>query len=126
MNERHFAYKLRQHLDRGLRDVSPGTLARLHAARQAALARQKQPADRPVLAADGPSFPPGFRNHCFNQTLAAIVLLLSALCSTLWIADQRVKELGSIDSAILSDELPIGAFTDEGFAAWLDDASRAE
>jgi hypothetical protein len=34
--------------------------------------------------------------------------------------------LGSIESAILSDELPIAAFTDTGFARWLDSESAAE
>jgi hypothetical protein len=129
MNELHFAYKLRQHLNRGLRDLRPDTLDRLAAARQAALGRQKQAVVHPVLAAAGnffsfPSF--HFNTLRFGQTLATIAFLLCALYSTFWIADQRVQELGNIDSAILSDELPIGAFTDKGFAAWLNNESLAE
>jgi hypothetical protein len=124
MNEQHFAYKLRQHLNRGLRDINPDALDRLGAARQAALACQKQLADRPALAAGGHLS--GFRGLRFSQTLAAIVLLVGTFGSTLWIADWRVEELGNIDSAILSDELPIGAFTDKGFAAWLDNESSAK
>jgi hypothetical protein len=124
MNERHFACKLRQHLNRGLHDLSPGALDRLGAARQAALARQKGLADRP--AAGGRHIPPGFKGLRFGQALAAIVFLLGALGSAQWIADQRVEELGNLDSAILSDELPIGAFTDKGFVAWLDHESPAE
>ena len=58
--------------------------------------------------------------------LAAVIVLLCTVFSTLWINDQRAQELGDIDSAILSDELPIGAFTDKGFAAWLDNKSSSQ
>jgi predicted signal transduction protein with EAL and GGDEF domain len=129
MNEQHFAYKLRQHLNRGLHEIRPDTLDRLAAARQAALARQKQAVTHPVLAAAGNLFPFHsfrFNDLWFNQTLAAIALILCALYSTFWVTNQRAQELGNIDSAILSDELPIGAFTDKGFAAWLDSESSAE
>jgi hypothetical protein len=132
MNELHFAYKLRQHLNRSLHELRPDTLERLSAARQAALGQQKrrkQAVAHPMLAAVGNFFPFHsfhFNNLWFSQTLAAIALLLCALYSTFWIADQHVQELGNIDSAILSDELPIGAFTDKGFAAWLASESSAE
>jgi hypothetical protein len=124
MNERHFAYKVRQHLNRGLCELTPETIERLSAARQAALACQKQAAAHPALATAGHRFSyhwgGGLR---LSQTLAAVVFLLGAFYSTFWTADQCVQELGDIDSAILSDELPIGALTDKGFAAWLDSKS---
>ena len=126
MNEQHFAYKVRQHLNRGLHDLRPDTLDRLAAAREAALARQQQAVANPVLAAAGNLFSFRFIDFRFSQTVAALALLLCAVFSTFWIADQRVQELGDIDSAILSDELPIGAFIDKGFAAWLDSTSSAE
>ncbi len=123
MNEQHFAYKVRQHLNRGLHDLRPETLDRLAAARNAALACQKQPVTNPILATAGNLFSLSFGNLRVNQFLAAMALLLCALYSTYWVADQRVQELGNIDSAILSDELPIAAFTDKGFAAWLNSTS---
>lgn len=123
MNEQHFAYKVRQHLNRGLHDLRPDTLDRLAAARNAALARQKQTVTHSVLATAGNFFSFRFNNLHISQILAAVVLLLCSLFSAFWIADQRVQELGDIDSAILSDELPIGAFTDKGFAAWLNSKS---
>ena len=61
-----------------------------------------------------------------NQILAALALLACVLYSTYWVADQNVQELEIIDSAILSDELPIGAFTDKGFAAWLNSTSSPQ
>ena len=126
MNEQHFAYKVRQHLNRGLHDLRPDTLDRLAAARKAALARQQLAVAHPVLAVASNLFSFRFIDFRFSQTVAALALLLCAIFSTFWIADQRVQELGDIDSAILSDELPIGAFIDKGFAAWLDSKSSAE
>ena len=119
MNEQHFAHKIRQHLNRGVHDLRPETLDRLAVARAAALACQKQAVTNPVLATAGNIFSFSFSNLRVSQILAAITVLLCAFYSTYWIADQRVQELGQIDSAILSDDLPIGAFTDKGFAAWL-------
>ena len=123
MNELHFAYKVRQQLNRGLHDLRPETLERLAAAREAALGAQKQTVAHTVLASAGTFFSFSVDNLHIRQVLAALALLLCALYSIYWVADQRVQELGDIDSAILSDELPIGAFTDKGFAAWLDSTS---
>jgi hypothetical protein len=38
-------------------------------------------------------------------------------------ADQRITEQSAVDSALLADDLPIGAYTDKGFDAWLRSAS---
>jgi hypothetical protein len=40
-----------------------------------------------------------------------------------WQADQQISELEAIDSALLADDLPIGALTDKGFDAWLKSSS---
>ena len=100
MNELHFAYKVRQHLNRGLHDLRP-------------VARQS------VLATAG-----HFAQHYYDslrikQVFAAFILLLCLAFAAFWVADQRVTELGDIDSALLADDLPISAFTDKGFNAWL-------
>lgn len=119
MNEHYFAYKIRQHLNRGLHELRPETIDRLAAARQGALVRQKQVASRSVLASVG-----GFAHHHFENLrlkplLAALALLIGVVFSAFWVADERVAELGALDSALLADELPISAFTDKGFDAWL-------
>ena len=126
MNEQHFTYKIRQHLNRGAHDIRPDTLDRLARARQVALAHQKQPIAHSVLATAGNLFSFRFNKFHYGQALAAVIVLLCTAFSTLWINDQRAQELGDIDSAILSDELPIGAFTDKGFAAWLDNKSSSQ
>ena len=40
------------------------------------------------------------------------------------LAEQSISELEVIDSALLSDELPVAAFTDKGFAAWLKSSAQ--
>ena len=124
MNEQHFAYKVRQHLNRGLHELSPKTLDRLASARQNALNHQKQTVSQSVLVAAGGLAHHYFDSHKhFKQAIAALLLLLGVVFSTYWIADQRIAEISDIDSALLSDELPIGAFTDTGFDTWLNHTS---
>jgi hypothetical protein len=119
MNELHFAYKVRQLLNRGLHELRPETTARLAAARQSALACQRQAVNQSVLATAGSFFQYHFDNLHIKQALAALALLLGLAFSAYWMADQRINELGAVDSALLADDLPIGAFTDKGFDTWL-------
>lgn len=119
MNEQHFAYKIRQHLNRGLHQLPPQTTDRLAAARERALAHQRQFVGQTLLASVGGFVQSQFDNLRLKQALSALALLLFVVSSAYWIADQRVTELGEIDSALLADELPISAFTDQGFDAWL-------
>ena len=119
MNEQHFAYKVRQQLNRGLHELDPKTTDRLAAARKAALARQKQLQSVSLLATASAVFQFQFGNLRIKQLATSLVLLLCVVFSAFWVADQRVSELGSIDSALLADDLPVAAFTDKGFDAWL-------
>jgi len=119
MNEVQFAYKIRQHLNGGLREMRVETADRLAAARQSALARQKSAVPQSVLAAAGGFFVHSFENLRLRQVIVSLVLAVCVVSSTFWIADQRVAELGALDSELLANDLPIGAFTDKGFDTWL-------
>jgi len=119
MNEEHFAFRVRQHLNRGLHDLSPETLDRLAAARQNALSHQRQTASQSVLASAGSFVQFHYGNLRVKQIFTALAFLLCVVFSTYWMAERNVNELGEIDSALLADDLPIGAFTDKGFDAWL-------
>jgi hypothetical protein len=119
MNELQFANKIRQHLNRGLYVLRPETTSRLAAARQSALACQKQTATQSVLATAGSFVQFQFENFRLKQLLVSLALLLCVVSGAFWAADNRIAELSAIDSALLADELPIGAFTDKGFDAWL-------
>lgn len=119
MNELHLAYKVRQHLNRGLHELPPATHSRLAGARLRALARQKATAHQSVLATTGHFIQEHVEGLRFKQVLVALALVLGVATYTYWQADQRIAELEAIDSALLADDLPIAAFTDRGFDAWL-------
>ncbi len=119
MNELHFAYKIRQHLNRGLGDLPAATVNRLQDARQRALAQQRVSVHQSVLAGAGGFFQQRFEHLDLRQVLLAFVVVFGVATYTFWYADQSVSEMADIDSALLSDDLPIAAFTDKGFDAWL-------
>ena len=123
MNEEYFGYKIRQHLNRGLHQLRPETAARLAAAREAAMACQRQAVSQSLLATVGGFVQSQFDNLRLRQLITALALFVGVVFSAYWVADQRVAELGAIDSALLADDLPISAFTDKGFDAWLKRAS---
>ncbi|SDH11657.1 Protein of unknown function [Propionivibrio dicarboxylicus] len=123
MNELHFIFKVRQHLNRGLYEMRPETSDRLAMARKMALAHQRQSASKSVLAAAGGYFQMQLEGMRIRQFVAALTLAACVVTASFWIADQRVNELSEIDSALLSDDLPVGAFIDKGFSEWLKQVS---
>ena len=123
MNEVELAYKIRQHLNGGLRELRSDTSQRLAAARQKALACQKSTVNQSILVTAGGFFLHSFDNFGTKQVLVALALVACLVSSTVWVADRRINELGAIDTALLSNDLPIAAFTDKGFDRWLTSAS---
>lgn len=119
MNELHLAYKVRHHLNRGLRDIPVKTTGRLEMIRQRALAHQKVSFHQSALAGVGSFVHDRLDRLDFRQLFLALVVVFGIATYTYWYADQSITELEIIDSALLSDDLPIAAFTDRGFDAWL-------
>lgn len=126
MNEERYAYRVRQALNHGLKDIPPAASRRLEAARHQALARQKQAAPQMVLAGFGShSFRTGSHTPYLKQILAVLALLLGMWISFYWHSVQYVTELEEVDSALLTDDLPPDAFLDNDFFEWLvDDSSE--
>ena len=119
MNELHFAYRLRQHLNRGVQEIDGDKLARLRQARELALAVQKQPSAHPVLAGAGHFFrfhTEGFRPR---HLIAALLLALASALVLQWHIDAQIAELSDLDSALLADDLPVEALIDKDFDSWL-------
>ncbi len=127
--ERRFAHRVRQALNESAAALAPATLERLATARKAALRAQKQPEPRRVAA-----WQPGFAHANAGRGddaprfgFARIGLVFSALlvvgaCLTgLYQIEQqqRIEELADMDTAMLTDELPISAYADHGFNAFL-------
>jgi hypothetical protein len=127
MNEERYAYRIRQTLNLGLKDIPPAASRRLEAARHLALARQKQVEPQLVTAGAGIlSFRMSPYIPYLKQTLAVVALLLGMWISFYWHSVQYVTELEAVDSALLSDDLPPDAFLDNDFFEWLKDDSSEE
>lgn len=123
MNEElQFAHKIRHVLYQGTDTLDSKVAARLHAARTAALGHQRQPAALLSLAGLGHLTTDFFRSS-FAPTVLAFALVIGA-AGALYVDDvMQADETEEIDSALLSDELPINAYLDDGFQAWVDSTS---
>jgi hypothetical protein len=133
--ELEFAMQVRRALDENTARISPSNVDRLAAARRAALARKKPeavavaaPVFVPALAGAGAAggmpkveLPPRrhsrFSRFALAWPLAALVVSLVAIAY--WEDQQRTAELADIDAAMLSDNLPLNAYLDHGFNAYL-------
>jgi len=119
MNELYFTFKIKQHLNRGLQQLPPATVSRLANARELALQRQRVAEKRSVLATAGSFVQHQIDSLPLKQVLLALVVALSVATYAYWSAEQNISELEEIDSALLADDLPVAAYADRGFAAWL-------
>jgi len=117
MNERETAKKITAYLDRGTAELKSGTLYKLQLARQAALDRQ--PAAELALAGSGGSVW-ARRGLMDVRVWLGVLLLVGGIVSyQYWQTVQQTRDLEETDAAILSSELPIEAYLDRGFQAWL-------
>ena len=125
MNEHHLGYRVRQILNQGL-VLDEEKLARLKTARERAVARQRITAPRMVLAwADNLTGSVGGSASVFSRfLLPAAMLILGLVAINTWQQSQAVQELVEIDSGVLAGELPIDAYLDRGFDAWLKRSSQ--
>src|SRR5712672_3936688 len=120
MNEQQITYRIKQLLNRGL-DLDAGKLARLNAAREAALARQRIESRVPVLAwADNLIGRSGGPSALIPRLLLPMaVLILGLIAVNQWRDSQVAAEIEEIDAAVLTGDLPLDAYLDKGFDAWL-------
>src|SRR6476660_1966091 len=114
MNEQQIAYRIKQLLNRGL-DLDAGKLARLKAARDAALVRQRVES-RVLLWAwagnvTGKSAGPSALIP--RVLLPMAVLILGLIAISQWRDTQVAAEIEEIDAAVLTSDLPIDAYLDK-------------
>ena len=125
MNEQQIAYRIKQLLNRGL-DLDAGKLARLKESRERALARQHVESRVPVLAwasnAIGRSGGPSALIP--RLLLPMAVLILGLIAINQWRDTQVAAEIEEIDAAVLTGDLPLDAYLDKGFDAWLKRSSQ--
>ncbi|MDB5991812.1 MAG: hypothetical protein JWQ10_3215 [Herbaspirillum sp.] len=128
-----FAYKVRHALDRNLDRLPESTTQRLAVARALAMSRKKQAAPfiqmqhSPRLSGvtgGTMSFPSNdSKLFAWLGRLGVVLPILLGIVLFVGIYQSqernRIAELADIDSEILSDELPISAYLDHGFKAYL-------
>ncbi len=120
MNEQQTAYRIKQILNRGL-DLDPGKLARLREARERALAHQRTRALAPVAAwADNVTGGGWGGSYLMSRVvLPTLLVIFSAVAIYQWRDTQQAAEIEEIDAAVLTGDLPLDAYLDKGFDAWL-------
>ena len=123
MNEPQFGHEIAKRLDQGLGDIPAATLGRLSAARALALARS---GDRSVVAVSraGSTLTGSLGRFFGTRVLGpSFALVLLALAVLWWQQVHRVQhnnsENAEVDAAVLTDELPVTAYLDQGFEIWL-------
>jgi hypothetical protein len=125
MNEQHFGNRIKRTLNEGL-SLNPRVVTRLERAREAALSRQQveQPSFISAWASEltGPTGTP--RRLLSSLLLPALVLALGLFVVDYWHQAESTRETVEIDEAVLMGELPIDAYLDAGFDAWLKRSSE--
>jgi hypothetical protein len=128
----NFAKKLTGYLDRGTADLKAGTLYRLQKARAAAMARlpaaegRLAPSSQPLsrlaqsLAGTGQGSS-GERNLWANARLwlGIAIIVAAGFGYQQWQVYQQTNEIEELDAQILTSDLPIDAYLDQGFRNWL-------
>jgi hypothetical protein len=118
-DEARFAHQVRRRLDEGLH-VDASVAARLRAARELALARHRPEAPGELaLAGHASGRLGGARGLALRIVLPLLVLAVAFATTYAWQQRQRAAELEELDAMLLSGDLPIDAYLDQGFAAWL-------
>jgi hypothetical protein len=125
MNEQQIAYRIKQLLNRGL-DLDAGKLARLKESRERALACQRVESRVPVLAwAENVIGKSGGPSTLVPRVLLPMaVLILGLIAINQWRDTQVAAEIEEIDAGLLTGDLPLDAYLDKGFDAWLKRSSH--
>ena len=126
-NEQELARKIVLRLNQGLDTIKQGTGYQLQSARQSALDRYRE-APQPVLGlawADDLAFRVTHNRH-FNarNLLGSGLVVLSLIIASCWQIALQANDVAEIDAGLLTDELPINAYLDNNFEAWLKRSSQ--
>lgn len=125
-NDKEIAGKITAYLDAGTKELKSGTAYRLQQARTAALARLQDPMRSPEAALAGAGGTLGGSRPFYAQVRFWIGVALIAAAGfgwQQWQAYQAINEAEEIDAQLLSSDLPIDAYLDRGFQAWLKTAA---
>jgi len=126
MNEQELAKQIVQHLDQGLGQIKQGSLYQLQSARMAALNHYRE-SPQTVLGmawAGDVAFRITHNRHFNLRNLIAAGMLVLGLTGVTYWQSMQSSDIAEIDASLLSGELPISAYLDSGFEAWLKRSSQ--
>ncbi|HEX9173006.1 MAG TPA: DUF3619 family protein [Telluria sp.] len=124
----NFAHQVRHALNANLESLPASTTERLAAARALALSRKKP--DAPVrmrvgLGRLGSLF--ALDGMAYARVALPLLLVAAGAAGVYQYQEQqRIAELAELDAAVLSDELPLTAYLDHGFNAYLESQQPAQ
>ena len=123
-NEYKGMQKIRLALEQSATSLDLTITTRLARARNNALTHQKRAAAEFGLAGIGASMG-DFLLPRARMMMAVAALTLGVVGTSYWNTFQQADENVDIDSALLADDLPLDAYTDHGFQAWLEHSSQS-
>ncbi|WP_306397249.1 DUF3619 family protein [Telluria beijingensis] len=132
----NLAYKVRHALNEQLDTLPASTTDRLAAARAAALARKKPEASflqvKPTASGWRAALA-GFGTFVSGPAMSRLAIAVPVLALVIGMGgvyqhgqQQQIADLAEIDAAVLSDELPLTAYLDPGFNAYLESQQRRQ
>jgi hypothetical protein len=123
-SEEEFAGKIKGYLDQSVAGLKPGVAYRLREMRTAVLDRMDEAQLAPGLVPAGAHGMAALprrrtRSNPLSLLLALLIVAAGVIGYQQWTSYQQVKVFEELDAQILSSDLPIDAYLDGGFAAWL-------
>ena len=128
----NLAYKIRHALDEQLDNLPASTVDRLAIARAAAMARKK-PHAAPHTAPHAGFGWGAFGAFLSGPAMSRLAIAVPVLALVIGMGgvyqheqQQQLAALADIDAAVLADELPLTAYLDPGFNAYLESQQRQQ
>lgn len=125
-NEREIAYKVRHYLNQGVEEIDRKAADRLFKARQNALAHQKTTIGTQLSLAGVVHVAADLILPHARALIAMVGLAIGVVGVSVWNDFEKAAEYAEIDSALLADDLPINAYLDKGFQAWLSELASQD
>ena len=125
--ELNFAYKLRHALNESIEDLPTSVTEKLASSRKIAVSRKKKEAPvaflvpSRLLAGHAGTFSNTHLSWLSRMGLAIPMIVLALGLTTIYQFEQerRINDTAEIDVAVLADDLPLSAYVDHGFNAYL-------
>jgi hypothetical protein len=118
MNEEQFGREIARTLNQAAAQLRPDIVERLAGARRQALS--KAGSRKRVFGWLGSEARPELTWRWLS--VAAVILAVASVAY--WQSASYENQVAEIDAALLADDLPVHAYTDNGFGAWIKTSSQ--